>query len=427
MSDGPVDRPRQPADSEASVRLALARVGVSPAGGLQQAFADVCRIAADALAVSRLSVWLLLDGGHAIRCEYLHQAGGSDVAAGAILMTSDYPKYFEAIDSKRVVAVSQVSGDALFDEFRESYLDPLGIGAMLDAPVFLDGRVVGIVCHEHLGSARVWTATECDLAASVSDAIARLIAEDGRASAEQTVRAYHDQLVRLEGLGTVGRLAAGVAHDVRNMTAGVMGAATLLLEAHPALPDVADLAGEIVRAAQRADGLVTKLLTLGRQHDRQPCVFEPRTFVRERERVLRAAAGTGATLLIPQGPPVGRVLADPAELERVLLNLVLNARDASANGGTITLSIFPTAQPRESGHEGRFVGVEVSDTGVGMSPETMDRIFEPFFTTKGDAGTGLGLAIVRQLVSLSGGFVDVHSVEGEGTAVTVYLPTIAGA
>lgn len=406
-------------------RLALARLDASD-GDLPRALARATQIAAEALAVHRVSVWLMLDGGRAIRCEYLHQPNGQDVFAGTILRTSDYPQYFQAIDSRRVVPVSNLEDDPLFQEFRDSYLAPLGITAMLDAPLFQAGSVVGIICHEHLGPSRRWTVAECEFAAAVSDTVSRLFAEAARTSAEQRLGAYHDQLVRLEGLGTVGRLAAGVAHDVRNMTAGVMGAAHLLLHTHGTDPDVAGLARQIEHAAERTGVLTKKLLTLGQDGPRKPRVVDLAAFLRDNARVFQLALRSTVTLSLTPAGPVGRVLVDPVELERVLLNLLVNASDAMPQGGTVLVSVFPSTQVRSSGREGPFVAVEVRDAGVGMNDATIQRMFEPFFTTKGDAGTGLGLAIVRQLVALAGGFLEVDSVEGQGTAVRVFLPAIAG-
>lgn len=232
----------------------------------------------------------------------------------------------------------------------------------------------------------------------------------------------HD-IERLEALSTLGRLVAGAAHDLRNVVTGVMGHAHLILERSDVPPEVTALAREIVDASRCGTHLVQSLVRLGDQRPRGVDPVDLGKLVLDYAGVLRMAAGSRMTLHLTADSCADRVLVDPADIERVLLNLVVNARDAMPlNGGTVHVSVFDSTVVRPSDVTSPVVVVEVRDNGMGMDAMTMSRMFEPFYTTKGDAGTGLGLAVVQQLVGANGGFLEVESGVGQGTLVRVCLP-----
>jgi signal transduction histidine kinase len=140
--------------------------------------------------------------------------------------------------------------------------------------------------------------------------------------------------------------------------------------------------------------------------------------------MLEVALGPGIELRIADGADAGSVFIDRAKVERILLNLVLNARDAMPGGGIISISIRESYRARDNGPERAYVMLEVGDSGSGMDEETRSRMFEPFFTTKGDHGTGLGLPIVNQIVAHAGGFIEVESEVGVGTRIRLHFPEI---
>jgi GAF domain-containing protein len=150
------------------------------------------------------------------------------VSDGAILQLRDLPIYARMLGLRRVVSVNDVRGDALANEFRESYFEPLGITAMLDAPVYHRGEIAGIVCHEHLGSPRAWTDDEAELAAAVADAVSRVYDESLLASATDAIGSYRRRVEELAHLSALGRLAAGMAHDFANVLLVADGDAELL-------------------------------------------------------------------------------------------------------------------------------------------------------------------------------------------------------
>jgi PAS domain S-box-containing protein len=236
---------------------------------------------------------------------------------------------------------------------------------------------------------------------------------------------------RLEALG---RLAGGVAHEFNNLLAAVLGHAELLLVEMPAGSARRDSAEEIVRAARRGSELTRHMLAFGRRQLLRPEVVDVSTVVRDIERLLRPllAADVRVSLTLPDAPCWARV--DRSQLELVMMNLAMNARDAMAGGGALTVETSVTSLGEADRHRhpmaavvaGRYVRLAVSDTGTGISREIAERIFEPFFTTKPvGRGTGLGLSTVYGIVKQSDGYVWPYSEVGHGTSMHVYLPCVA--
>jgi two-component system cell cycle sensor histidine kinase/response regulator CckA len=228
----------------------------------------------------------------------------------------------------------------------------------------------------------------------------------------------------------VGQLAGGVAHEANNQMTVVLGAASFLL-GRTDLPDTARKDLEYIReAAERTATITGQLLAFSRRQVVQAQVFDLDEVVRGLDGVLRRALGERSTLVL-QLQASARVKADPGQLSQVLLNLVLNARDAMPLGGRLTVEsrvtqlteAYVQQHPGITVRPGPYVVLSVSDTGHGMSPDTLSHLFEPFYTTKPvGQGTGLGLATVYGIVKQSGGYVWAYSELGQGTTFKVYLP-----
>jgi len=424
----PTSRPaagEAPGQDHEEARLRLARVSMTAGRSLRLALQAVVDIAAAALGVNRVSIWRFLDGRKAIRCEFLHQATNHGASEGAILHERDFPNYFRALELHRVLPIVDVDGDPVTTEFREPYFRPLGITSMLDAPIYEAGALVGIVCHEQIGPIRQWTAQDCDFAAAVADSIARLYEEGARLQVQGQLNAYEAQIANLQRLGVVGRLAAGMAHDFNNLLLVILGYADEIAEVAKGQPQIVGLTQKLIEAAKRGTNLARELRSFSREQAGRPRVTSLSEVIEKTRDMLAKAAEPKAALEIAPPAPVSQVFVDPDQMERSMLNLVINARDAMTANGRITIGLSEAASPRRDRDEGTYVVLDVSDTGSGMDAETRARMFEPFFTTKGENGTGLGLAIVDQIVALAGGFIDVESAVGRGTSVRIYLPRIA--
>ncbi len=242
-------------------------------------------------------------------------------------------------------------------------------------------------------------------------------------------RRLEEELRHAQKMEAVGRLAGGVAHDFNNLLTGIVSAAHFLREslepAHPGRGDV----GEILEAADRAAALTRQLLAFSRRQVLAPRVIDVSASVRSVERMLRRLIGEGVSLEVRlPGKPVS-VRADPSQIELVVLNLAVNARDAMPGGGRLAIEVAEVeardpARPSDPAlPAGALVALSVSDSGAGMDEATRARVFEPFFTTKpAGKGTGLGLSTVYGIVTQSGGTVRVQSAPGRGTTFRVYLP-----
>jgi PAS domain S-box-containing protein len=244
-------------------------------------------------------------------------------------------------------------------------------------------------------------------------------------------RGLEEQLHQAHKMEAIGRLAGGVAHDFNNMLTAIIAYAELLsMRFGPgeARPDEVD---EIIKAGRRAAQLTSQLLAFGRKTMMQQRVVALGEVVAEIENMLTRLIGEDVRLVTLEGASVPNVLADAGQLGQVVMNLAVNARDAMPNGGTLTIATdrVALAQPRVHTHgvipEGTYALLTVSDTGTGMSANTIEHIFEPFYTTKDPGkGTGLGLSTTYGIISQSGGHVEVESHEGRGTAFRIYLPGV---
>ena len=254
---------------------------------------------------------------------------------------------------------------------------------------------------------------------SVQDVTARRVAEAEQERLEGELR--HAQ--KLEVLGS---LAGGVAHDFNNLLSVVLSYTDLILADLPAADPLRQDLGEIRQAGLRATELTRQLLAFGRKQLRKPVILDLTQVVAGVERMLGRLAGEGVRLAVLRGPDDARVHADAGQLEQVLVNLAVNARDAMPQGGALTIEIALADLDAASAAgipPGSWVLLTVTDTGTGMDAATQARIFEPFFTTKARGeGTGLGLSTVYGIVRQGGGHVRVRSASGAGTTFEIWLP-----
>jgi signal transduction histidine kinase len=271
-----------------------------------------------------------------------------------------------------------------------------------------------------------------DLERRVEERTADLIAAN-QALREQMLAQLRleDQLRQSQKMEAIGRLAGGIAHDFNNLLTVITGFSALLQ--HQLQPDSASwrTVEEIRQAADRAAGLTRQLLAFSRRQVLQPRVLDLNTVIEQMQQLLQRLLGENVTLVTTLAPDLGLVRADPGQVDQVIVNLAVNARDAMAGGGRLIIETAnadfdgPSLAQHADMQDGRQVMLAVTDTGPGMTAETQARIFEPFFTTKGSGeGTGLGLATVYGIVKQSGGTISVYSEIGRGSSFKVYLPRL---
>lgn len=273
------------------------------------------------------------------------------------------------------------------------------------------------------------TATAVRDAAGRPQGVIRTIADiTERRVFEAALRESEEQLRHMQKIEAMGRLAGGIAHDMNNMLAVINGYSSLL-EGTPAARPVLGQIQEIRRAGERAAALTRQLLAFSRKQVLDPRSVDLNEIVDSTQKMLRRLIGAHIELNTRREPRLGMVRVDPGQFEQVLVNLIVNARDAMPNGGQLTISTANVeldeayaAQHREV-MPGRYVMVAVEDTGCGMDEEILSHIFEPFFTTKPvGQGTGLGLSTVHGIIHQSGGHLTVESEPAQGTTFRVYLP-----
>jgi PAS domain S-box-containing protein len=244
-------------------------------------------------------------------------------------------------------------------------------------------------------------------------------------------RALEQQLRQSQKMEAVGRLAGGIAHDFNNLLMVISGYSEFLLDRLGPDPALRAPAQEIASAAGRATSLTRQLLAFSRKQMMAPKILDLNGIVTENLKMLTRMIGEDIDLVMVPAPGLGAVRADAGQIEQVIMNLAVNARDAMPSGGKLTIETSNVSLDEEYARfhaplrPGDYVMLTISDTGLGMDAETQSHIFEPFFTTKGLKGTGLGLSTVYGIIKQSGGYIWVYSEPDKGTTFKIYLPRVA--
>jgi GAF domain-containing protein/ActR/RegA family two-component response regulator len=337
-------------------------------------------------------------------------SGGHVLATGQPFRTDDYPRDPRISPDYRSVAQEE------------------GVAAQLVVPIRIDARVEGFLAVNER-TRRAYTDRE--------EAVLERLAEQAAVAIKNAVqtareRSLQEQLLQAQKMEAVGRLAGGIAHDFNNLLTVITGRAELLLDQLVAGSRSWEALELIRKTADRAATLTRQLLAFSRKQVLQPKIITLNDTVSGLGSMLRRLIGEDIDLVTRLDPMLGRVKADPGQIEQVLVNLSVNARDAMPKGGRLvietrnvrletSLRITDAVIP-----PGTYAALEVSDTGVGMDAGTLAQVFEPFFTTKGvGKGTGLGLSTAHGIVRQHGGFIAVRSDPGQGATFTIYLPGVA--
>jgi PAS domain S-box-containing protein len=280
----------------------------------------------------------------------------------------------------------------------------------------------------------IWTSSLRDHKGEVVGVMAVLADITERKQMEEALRKSEEQLLQSQKMEAIGLLAGGVAHDFNNLLTAIRGYSDLLLHRLDGRSEMRREVEEIRKAGERAASLTRQLLAFSRKQVLQPKVLDLNAVVAGMDNMLQRLIGEDIDLVAVLRPGLWNVLADPGQLEQVIMNLVVNARDAMPRGGKVTIETANVelddsyVRQHAAVSPGPYVMLAISDTGKGMDEETKNRLFEPFYTTKEKGkGTGLGLSTVYGIVKQSGGYIWAYSDIGKGTAFKVYFPRFGGA
>jgi len=340
------------------------------------------------------------------------------------------PDVCRTLQQGRVFAVSDVDSDARVEPIEDAARS-MRVTASAVAPLMDLGRVKGGLSLV-AGGPHDWTSSELavlgEVAVHLSLALNEVAAQRERRLAEDALQESEAKLRQAQKMEAIGRLAGGVAHDFNNLLTAILGYGEIVSEeigdAHPARNDLE----QILDAARRAATLTRQLLAFSRQQMLAPEVLRANDVIADMAQLLGRLIGQDIELQLDLQRDAGCITVDRGQLEQVLMNLAVNARDAMPEGGRLRIATRSVELDRDAAGAiqvvpGRHVLIEVGDTGIGMDRETAARIFEPFFTTKQEGeGTGLGLATVYGIVSQSGGGVEVDSEPGRGATFRLYFP-----
>lgn len=351
----------------------------------------------------------------------------------------DHPHIVEAIRSRSPLVLLDAPRAELTPAERE-VVELRNLRSLLYVPFFLDKDPVGVLILGTTTDAHVFEPRESNMCRTLANQLAvgvqnaklhtglkRYAAELERQMAEQ--KRLEEQLRHAQKMEAIGQLAGGIAHDFNNLLQVIQGFASFAREEVPPEGTAHESLGFVLQATERAAVLVRHLLAFGRRETPNLAIVDLRQVVEGLLPMLRPLLGESVTVDCRHGAQLDLVDADPNQLEQVLVNLSVNARDAMPDGGTVVIETRNESIDERRREElclpraGEYVLLVVEDTGCGMTPDTQARVFEPFFTTKGPGhGTGLGLAIVHGLVAQHRGAVRIQSAIGCGTRVQVYLP-----
>jgi len=413
-----------PAQSGRAIVQLATRIGADPANR-DESFAAITETAAALLQVDRVGIWLYDEARTRIECADLFEAESDRHSHGFALDAAEYPKYFRSLENERILAANDAHTDPRTEEFTASYLRPLGIGAMLDAPIRVGGTMAGVVCHEAIGGAREWTVEERALAASMGDFVSLAIESAERARSQAENAAMAERLARVRKMEALGRLAGSVAHDFNNLLTAIQGSVDLIRRsADGDNLDVEFLAEELDHvnvAIDRAGRLIQQLLGFSRHEHVHPQIMNAAGAIQGMQPLLARVLGDCIDLELRVDERSPKASFDPKELEHLMLNLASNARDAMPNGGKLRITMHGTGGVPEP----EWLEIEVLDSGEGIPQEVLPLIFEPFYSTKVmGTGWGLGLATVQRLIESAGGHIFVRSQPGEGTVFRIRLPAV---
>ncbi len=402
-----------------AARFTLVRKAVHDDDALTRAFVSALKLSAETLGVARVGIWMFEAQDTRIRCATLYERDSGRTPSGEIIDLSVCPKYAEALRERRVVAADDVRSDPRTTELGP-YLERHGIASLLDSPVFQQGDAVAVVCHEHVGTPRVWTQQDKHFASTVSDMLGLYLEQRAAQAYYRDLIDTRHELQQHRVMESLGRMATAVAHDFNNLLLAIGLKADLMRMEGQSAANRDKSLDELNSIVSQGGRLVRQLLDCARDESPAAEAIDLVEVMRDLEPTLRTLERDGIKLDLKLGNEPVPVRVERSRAEQVIMNLAHNARDALLGGGLLSVEL--TTQWSDLAQAKRAV-LRVADSGVGMDDSTREHMFEPFFTTKAKGkGDGLGLATVYNVVNASRGSIEVKSELGAGTEFTIRWP-----
>jgi len=419
----------QPSERRANVLGVLSRAATVGARPVTEILRSVSETAAATLQVARVNVWLYDSRRTGLTCIESFDVRTGAHESGEELLVSEHPTYFGALDVLRSVSAMVAEQDPRTREL-DNYLERHGITTILDVPMLRAGEVFGVVCHEHAGTPRSFSESDRLFAGSIADLVA-LVLETAQGMELQKEQArMRESVARMAQIQSLGWLAAGVAHDFRNVLSVVFTNAESLLRTPELDAESLESAAAILEAGVEARDLCQQLQAYAGKSVSTVELRKLDEVLADTFRAFRSRVPAGVRFQTQIGLPISPTWLDVSAIRRAVMNLLVNALEAlPASGGSIDVSVGqrdPSSLDLEHGYDFRpaslpCVCVEVSDSGSGIDEDLLLRVYEPFFTTK-SRGSGLGLATVLGAMRAQQGAISVDSARGRGTRIRLWLP-----
>lgn len=378
-------------------------------------------ICSTTLDVSRVGLWFFEEGSSRIVLRSIVDRDDCAARGGAAITVREIASYERELQAHRYVAVADVRRDPLLSDVYSSYYAPLGVASTLDAPIYRDGAIVGVVCVENRNTVREWKRDEAEFVMAVADILSQLLLASSLREAEEELRDLESKLTEARFAESLVRVARGISHDINGLLTVILTNVTLLERSGDDASVRARCASEIREVARGGSRLAKTLMTYGTPNQGTLRKLGIDDALAASKGVWASVARARRLEFIPAATDA-RAFVDPAFLDQILLNLVTNAVEATSDGGKITVRT-QRVEPRRFDARGEIL-IEVSDDGKGMDEMTRVRCLEPFYSTKGEPQRGLGLSTVSGLVRSAGGKLEVESKLGEGTTFRVRLPLV---
>jgi signal transduction histidine kinase/HAMP domain-containing protein len=440
-----IDRERNRASEIKKQHSVLLEFSKAEFSYLDVALRKITEVAAATINVERVNVWFFDKARTKIICSGSYVLSENKYETGGEILIKDCPRYFAALEDKRVIRVDDVATHEETREFKITYFDKFGIVSLLDAAIRSHGNTIGVICHEHVGENRIWSQEEFEFVSSIADRIALVMEGLERRRVEEELQTTYDQLrksqeelVQAAKFKAIGQLASSVAHEVRNPLAIIMQSIDYLRNRVPAQQqEVIQVAADNIK---RANTIIGTLMDFSKAKELNIKPENINSIIDDSLALTRYSNLEEKVKVVKElSNDLPKLLVDRQKIIQVFVNIFLNAMQAMLGEGRIFVRTYlsefkrPQEFPGEqkdnhSSSVTKTVIIEVEDEGVGISEENMNNIFQPFFTTKeAMTGIGLGLSVVREIITMHNGQIEIKSKLNQGTKVIIALGVEGGA